>query len=85
MGPFAARALTGLGKPGPVGENIPALEAMCRLDAEFRFLRNKGTSDMGEVIVDLFLTNAKSHGQISGALLIAGKKRDHLLPNSLHV
>ena len=85
MGPFAARALTGLGKPGPVSENIPALEAMCRLHTEFRFLRSKGTPNMGEVIIDLFLTDTKSHGQISGALLIAGKKRDHLLPNSLHV
>jgi hypothetical protein len=84
MGPFAARTLAGFGQTSPVNKDKPTLQALCRLDMEFHLLQSKRAPDMGEVIIDLFLTNLEGRGQVPGAMLVLAKKRDHVLANGLH-
>ena len=84
MGPFAARALAGFSKPGPVSKNILAFQTLCGLDTEFDPLQSKRALDMGEVIIDLFLPDFEGHGQVPGTVRGAGEKGNHLLPYGPH-
>jgi hypothetical protein len=62
MSPFASRASARFGEAHAIIENVPAFQALRRFHMESLLLGNKGSSDMGEMIVDIFFTDSQGCG-----------------------